>query len=84
MESKRENGIEPSGVASVPVSNPLSEHLPGRRHAGLPQLQGLQGVRRGKPAGGLECLGDVCHLAGTADADRAAEADDYKVVPTSR
>ncbi|GAA0007645.1 hypothetical protein BRDID11002_76510 [Bradyrhizobium diazoefficiens] len=32
----------------------------------------------------LECLGDVCHLAGSACADRATEADDYKVVPTSR
>ena len=42
-------------------------HLSGRRHAGLYQSEGLQGICRGEPARWLEYVGHILDLAGGAD-----------------
>ena len=48
-------------------------HLPGRRHAGLPEPQGLQGICRRASPRRLEHVADVRTLAGSAESGRTVD-----------
>jgi hypothetical protein len=55
-------------------------HLPDRHDApGLPERQGLQGVRGGEPPRGLERVADARHLTGRGATAARAHADDSEV-----
>ena len=57
------------------VSAAARVHFAGRRDAGLPQFQRLQGICRGEPARWLEYVGHIRDLAGRADPIATAAHD---------
>src|SRR5262249_34916024 len=54
-------------------------HSYKHHNSGLPQHQGLQGIRARQPARRLEYLGHIRDLAGGTDAERPAATNDHKI-----
>ena len=50
-------------------------HIPRRKHARVPEPEGLLGIRRAKPSGRMERMGYVCIVARSAFAFTAGDAD---------
>ena len=78
MRLRRSRGVLP--VAGGRCRPAARVHFSGRRDAGLPQFQRLQGICRGEPARWLECMGHVRDFACRAHTNRtAAKGNDHQI-----
>src|SRR5262245_48138258 len=58
-------------------------YSPEHHDAGLPQFKKLLGVRKPEPTRWLECLGNICNLAGGADAERLTATNGHEIIQVS-